>query len=535
MVAKCIWKMYQKPPTSLDHRDRRDRPTMQAVIDALEKAIEVVSALPKPRHGQDPILEPHYKIVSIMHKLVMRGDITPQEAADVLQRQPYAVEDGEHVEIAEPEDWEPYVIKTLTHLREKDRSNWQHRIIMRHARILFDENSEEQGYVQAMAAFGVLRESMLTKTMVMNVWKCDAERPGRHHVYTEQYVRFAVKLLVVLKDRTNFEALLRRLRKKGADFYHFNDLWQTCCIAYLRLIRQTYQISPVLEDDFKPISPDEFDIITSRISEWSSDPSSSHPALSALQEAVELKKLNAGLMKAGAIDDLVNDCYTALYFEIGKSLPGPAVSTLIAEREQARLREESRPSDKVAESKPTNSLSSLLNPQSHENSGGEGAAGDLTSANAEGPQRPRKVGIRRADILRKAEQAVVRAQEGPKPAGTKSRCSVSSSKTPAAEEGKQDDVADDSRSDDGALDEDVEMKDEEAEGDLSSAPGSVHDSADDESDLSDAPPEDVLDEDELRQLMFPNLTRRSMDTTIGNSESEGSQDEESSDEAQAEE
>ncbi|KAI8962995.1 hypothetical protein F5Y11DRAFT_347021 [Daldinia sp. FL1419] len=539
MVAKCIWKMYQKPPTSLDHRDRRDRPTMKAVIDALEKAIEVVSALPKPRHGQDPILEPHYKIVSIMHKLVMRGDITPQAAADVLQRQPYAVQDGEHVEIAELEDWEPYVIETLTHLREKDRSNWQHRIIMRHARILFDENSEEQSYVQAMAAFGVLRESMLTKTMVMNVWKCDAERPGRHHVYTEQYIRFAVKLLVVLKDRTNFEALLRRLRKKGADFYHFNDLWQTCCVAYLRLIRQTYQISPVLEDDFKPISPDEFDIITSRISEWSSDPSSSHPALSALQETIELKKLNAGLMKAGAIDDLVSDCYTALYFGIGRALPGPDVSTLIAEREQARLREESRQADKVTESKPTNSLSSLLNPQSHENSGAEGAAGDSAPANTEGPQRPRKVGIRRADILRKAEQAVVRAQEGPKPANAKSRGSVSSSKTPAAEEGKQDDAVDDSRSDNGALDEDVEMKDEEAEGegneegedegDLSSAPGSVHDSADDESDLSDAPPDDILDTDELRQLMFPNLTRRSMETTIESSESEELHTEDSSD------
>ncbi|KAK6958475.1 hypothetical protein Daesc_001276 [Daldinia eschscholtzii] len=536
MVAKCIWKMYQKPPTSLDHRDRRDRPTMQAVINALEKAVEVVSALPKPRHGQDPILEPHYKIVSIVHKLVMRGDMTPQAAADILQRQPYAIQEGEHVEISEPEDWEPYVIKTLTHLREKDRSNWQHRIIMRHARILFDENSEEQSYVQAMAALGVLRESMLTKTMVLNVWKCDAERPGRHHVYTEQYVRFAVKLLVVLKDRTNFEALLRRLRKKGADFYHFNDLWQTCCIAYLRLIRQTYQISPVLEDDFKSISPDEFDIITSRISEWSSNPSSSHPALSALQETIELKKLNAGLMKAGAIDDLISDCYTALYFEMGKNLPGPPVATLIAEREQARQREESRSADKVAaESKPTNSLSSLLNPQSHENSGAEGAAGDSAPANAEGPQRPRKVGIRRADILRKAEQAVVRAQEGPKPTSAKSRGSVSSSKTPAADEGKQDDVVDDSKSDDGVLDEDVEMKDDEGEdegegeGDLSSAPGSVHDSADDESDLSDAPPEDVLDEDELRQLMFPNLTRRSLDTTVENSDSE-SRGEDSSDE-----
>ncbi|KAI1415454.1 hypothetical protein F5Y13DRAFT_207192 [Hypoxylon sp. FL1857] len=534
MVAKCIWKMYQKPPTSLDHRDRRDRPTMQTVISALEKAVEVVSALPKPRHGQDPILEPHYKIVSIMHKLVMRGDITPQEAADILQRQPYAIQDGERVEINEPEDWEPYVIKTLSHLREKDRSNWQHRIIMRHARILFDENSEEQGYVQAMAAFGVLRESMLTKTMVMNVWKCDAERPGRHHVYTEQYVRFVVKLLIVLKDRANFEALLRRLRKKGADFYHFNDLWQTCCIAYLRLIRQTYQVSPVLEDDFKSISPEEFEIITSRISDWSSDTSSSHPALSALQETIELKKLNAGLMKAAAIDDLVTDCYTALYFEIGKSLPGPAVSTLIAEREQTRLREEARQSEKALEPKPANPLSSLLNPQSHENSGAEGGPGDSAPANTEGIQRPRKTGVKRADILRKAEQAVLRAQEGPKPAGAKSRGSVSSGKTPAAEEAKDGEANDDLRSDAGGPDEDVEMKDEEAEGDLSSAPGSVHDSADDESDLSDAPPEDVLDEDEAQQLMFPNLVRRSV-STVEDSDSDDSNGVESSGEEAEEE
>ncbi|KAI0834402.1 hypothetical protein F5Y06DRAFT_279136 [Hypoxylon sp. FL0890] len=535
MVAKCIWKMYQKPPTSLDHRDRRDRPTMQTVISALEKAVEVVSALPKPRHGQDPILEPHYKIVSIMHKLVMRGDIAPQEAADILQRQPYAIQDGERVEINEPEDWEPYVIKTLSHLREKDRSNWQHRIIMRHARILFDENSEEQGYVQAMAAFGVLRESMLTKTMVMNVWKCDAERPGRHHVYTEQYVRFVVKLLIVLKDRSNFEALLRRLRKKGADFYHFNDLWQTCCIAYLRLIRQTYQISPVLEDDFKSISSDEFEIITSRISDWSSDPSSSHPALSALQEAIELKKLNAGLMKAGAIDDLVTDCYTALYFEIGKSLPGPAVSTLIAEREQARLREEARQSDKALEPKPANPLSSLLNPQSHENSGAEGGPGESAPANTEGAQRPRKVGIRRADVLRKAEQAVLRAQEGPKSASAKSRGSVSSGKTPAADEGREAEMRDDSRSDDGGPEEDVEMKDEEVEGDMSSVPGSVHDSADDESDLSDVPPEDVLDEDEAQQLMFPNLVRRSTDTMVEESDSEQQSNGEESSSEEAEE
>ncbi|KAJ8104927.1 hypothetical protein ONZ43_g7628 [Nemania bipapillata] len=394
---------------------------------------------------------------------------------------------------------------------------------MRHARVLFDENSEESSVVPALAAFVVLKESMLTKTMVMNVWKCDAERPGRHHVYTEQYVRFVVKLLVVLKDRPSFEAMLRRLRKKGADYYHFSDLWQTCCLAYLRLIRQAYQISPVLEDEFKSTVPEEFEIITTRINEWCSDPTSSDPALSALQEVIELKKLNGGLMKAGAIDDLINDCYTSLYFKTGKSLPGPDVATLLEEKEQERMQTEARPLDKDnADSKLLNPFSGILNPQSHENSGTEGGPGDSTPANVDGAQRPRKAGIRRADVLRRAEQAVLRVQEGPKPPNGKSRSSVSSGKTPAAEENNDGDGDGESDGDSvrGEVEGDVEMKDDEPDQELSSVPGSVHDSADDESDLSDVPPEDLLDEDEAQHLMFPNLMRRSQDSEPESSESE---------------
>ncbi|KAI0803915.1 hypothetical protein GGR55DRAFT_660204 [Xylaria sp. FL0064] len=524
MYSKCLWKMYQKPLTALDPVDQRSKPTVQMVIKALEQSVKVVSALPKPRHGQDPILEPHYKIVSVVHKLVLLDDLQPQEAADILQRQPYAIDNGERVEITDLGDWEGHVIKTLTHLREKDRSNWQHRIFMRHARIIFDENSEESSVVHALAAFGVLKDSMLTKTMVMNVWKCDAERPGRHHVYTEQYVRFVVKLLVVLKDRANFEAMLRRLRKKGADYYHFSDLWQTCCLAYLRLIRQAYQISPVLEDEFKSTTSDEFEIITSRINEWCSEPASSHPALSALQEVIELKKLNGGLMKAGAIDDLINDCYTTLYFKIGKSLPGPDVAALIEEKEQERIQNEARQLDKDnVDSKSLNRFSGILNPQSHENSGTEGGPGDSTPANMEGIQRPRKTGIRRADVLRRAEQAVLRVQEGPRTTNGKSRSSVSSGKTPAVDENNEAegeaDVDTDGESVGVDAEGDVEMKDEGGDRELSSVPGSVHDSADDESDLSDVPPEDLLDEDEAQQLMFPNLMR-SQNTEPEESESE---------------
>ncbi|KAI1154038.1 hypothetical protein F4825DRAFT_413281 [Nemania diffusa] len=527
MYAKCIWKMYRKPLAALDQIDQENRPTVQMVVKALERSVEVVSALPKPRHGQDPILEPHYKIVSVIHKLVMLEDLQLQEAVDILQRQPYAIDSGEHVEIKDLKSWEVYVIRTLTQLREKDRSNWQHRIFMRHARILFNENSEDSSVDDALAAFSVLKESMLTKTMVMNVWKCDAERPGRHHVYTEQYVRFVVKLMVVLKDRTSFEAMLRRLRKKGADYYHFSDLWQACCLAYLRLIRQAYEITPIFEDEFKSTVPEEFEIIATRINEWCSDPASSDPALSALQEVIELKKLNGGLMKAGAIDDTINDCYTALYFKTGKLLPGPDVATLLEDKEQERIQTEARPLEKdTLDPKSLNPFSGLLNPQSHENSGTEGGPGDSTPANMDGVQRPRKAGIRRADVLRKAEQAVLRVQEGPKPMNGKSRSSVSSGKTPAAEENNDGDGDGDGDGESdgdsvrGEAEGDVEMKDDEPDRELSSVPGSVHDSADDESDLSDVPPEDLLDEDEAQHLMFPNLIRRSQDTEPESSESE---------------
>ncbi|KAK8062476.1 hypothetical protein PG997_014573 [Apiospora hydei] len=501
MRAKCIWKMYQKPYTTLDHYDRQSRPTVEQLIRALEESVEAVWALPKPRSGTDPILEPHYKIVSVVYKLVARGDLEPQEAADILQRQPFAIKKGAKVEINDTEEWEPFVIETLTHLKDKDKSNWQHRIIMRHARLLFDDKAENPEVLQALSAFQVLQKTMFTKTMVMNVWKCDAERPGRHHVYTEQYVRFMVNLLVTLKDRTNFEALLRRIRKKGGDFYHFNDLWQRCCVAYLRMIRSHYKIQPIIDDVYKNVSQEEFEIIAERITEWSTDANTSdHSAFEALKEAVELKKLNSALMKAGAVDDLIYDSYTAFYFEVGKNLPGPPLETLIKERAEAN---KAKKGELEKEKKPANPFTALLNPQSVENSGTD-AAGLRQQLKKPLPDH--------------AEQAVMRAIDGPaKPAREKSRTSVSSSKsrnnsrTPTGEAPGQGDG-------------DVEMKDDDAhEGHESSPSRSLHDSADDESDLSDVP-DDILDDEEAA-LLFPGLIRRNTQEA----EEEDEEDEEEGD------
>lgn len=568
MLSKCLWKMYSTNDWELAEKDIKAKPTIQALVATLEKTIEVVSLLPKPRHGQDPVLEPHYKIVSILYKLVKRQEMTPQAAADILQRQPYALHRGDKVTIEQVDEWESYLVEILRHLRDKDKSHWQHRIIMRHARMVYDPEMDDDSnhFIEAQAAFAILREHMVTKTMAINVWKCDAERPGRHHVFTEQYVQYIVRLLTVTNDRVNMEALLRKIRKKGADFYLFTDLWMDCVQAYTRLLRHTFKISPVEEDVFKNMSPEEFEIIAERVSEWAGKEERDFPALNAMKETIELKKLNGGLMKAGMIDDLISDCYAVLYLAIASELPGPEPSKVIEERNRAKGLE-AQPNSQIDKDQ----FHSLLHPNgldkkdeigrasseapSHGAAGGEKMERTASNTGEQGGVvRRRLVGVRRADILRKAEQAALRATEQPPPKsavseksnGRKSRRgSFVSSKNGAGagrgedSEGEDGDgdvqmkdgnenEADEKKQDGGEAGEDDRTANEEEEEDSEAAsPRPEHDDADDESDLSDVPED--YDQDIPPALMFPNL-HRSVDNSVaaesrdGGSSSGGSED-----------
>lgn len=545
MLAKCYWKMYQALPDKLDAKDRMSGISMEIVLDALKKSLNVAYNARKSR-SSDPILEPHYKLVSVLHKLVMRGDITSADAADILSKQPFGItvnHDDVFASFSEPEDWEEYIIRNLSKLRDKDRSNWHHRIIMRHARILFDEGSLGQASdgVEPRAAYAILRESMFTKTMVMNVWKCDFERPGRHHVYTEQYVRFMTRLLVLMADRGDLEMLLRRLRKKGADFYHFTDLWQSCCVAYLGLLRQSYHVTEGTDDVFKSLSTEEFEIISERITEWAASEGAQIPVFNCMKDTIELKKLNANLTKAAPIDDLLNDCYSKIYLEVAKTLPGLHPRKVIEERNHAKevAAKLEATAAANAEAKQTTSLSSILNPPNGQESL-PGTATPLDPERLEAAPRPRRAGVRRPDVLRKAEQAVVRSMEAPKT--TKSRVgSMSSGKngsnTPNQAEsdvGSDDEGPDAQVRREAGEDVDVDMKDaddhesgdeEDHEGDTKITDrdeteiGSLHDSADDESDLSDVP--EGYDEEVPPGLLFHNLEHEAESDRSSGEEADG--------------
>ena len=86
----------------------------------------------------------------------------------------------------------------------------------------------------AAAAKLELTQQIFTKTMTVQVWKPEHERPGRHFVYTGRYVCFFIQILYHMSDRVSLEALAKRIRKKAGDFVEHSRIWQELCMAYLK-------------------------------------------------------------------------------------------------------------------------------------------------------------------------------------------------------------------------------------------------------------------------------------------------------------
>ena len=309
MLGKCLWKIYGIS------RNAESLSSYSAMLDAFISAIECVPSKRDIRHpDRDPILEPHYKLVSIVHKLVQRRRITPSIGCQTLKATLYS---RKVPPVQEVEDWEGYILQVLKYVRAADKANWHHRMVARAAHILYDETTD---FIAARAAKHELTQQIFTKTMAIQVWKPEYERAGRHFVYTSRYVSFFVQLLIQLGDRPNLELLGKRVRKKPGDFADHAKVWTEVYMAHLKLLRFQGNILEGNEENvFKCLSSEVFTTNTAHLETWahslnpSSSPSIAESTLGILREAIELKKLNANLAKVGPVDDMIGDSFARLY------------------------------------------------------------------------------------------------------------------------------------------------------------------------------------------------------------------------------
>jgi hypothetical protein len=276
------------------------------------------------------------------------------------------------------------------------------------AHVIYDDSPDN--LPSAMSVKAELTQQMFTKTMVLQVWKPENERPGRHFVYTTLYLRFFVRILVQLSDRANLELLIRRLRRKTHEFFDHTRLWQDTCLAYLKLLRRAGKIPEGFEDTiFKSINHDEFTQRSAKLEIWCHDTNNKSTSMDVLREVIELKKLNNGLMKPTLIDDLLGDTYAKLYQETdleGVQLPAPDIPT------------QTLPQQIVPPAAPVNKPMSLTNVMNMDGAADGPMSGSMlafqTSSNSTPqptehvPTKARAKGVGRRELQRKAESCVTR-------------------------------------------------------------------------------------------------------------------------------
>jgi hypothetical protein len=538
MLGKCLWKMLNSQSAEKSER----KIEVDEVIDAFTAAVK---ASPERKdRSSDYVLEPHFKLVSVVHKLVHRRIISPVQGCRALQATPYA----RKVHLPEDEEgpeWEPYILEVLKKLGVADKSNWHHRIIARAAHVIYDSRQDTTGALGAKHEF---TQQIFTKTMTLQVWKPEHERAGRHFVYTSRYVKFFVELLSQINDRVNLDLLVRRIRRKPTEYLNHQDVWEEVVVKYVRLLRRIGKIPEGHEKVvFENLSHDEFTARAEKVEKWAQDPETTSTTLDILRDAIELKKLNNSLMKGSLMDDLVADTYACVYEtfvsqvlpEEQDPLPRPAEqgasvgSTTTAappgddNRERMRLGNVLTPqTDGPADIAPTRpvmppmapiGLGLQINPMfmGTSSSGFGPTGGNAAPAVVTKPMRVKQ--ITRREIQRKAEGVVVRPPPIKTPTLTKKPIVVEiptptrDRKEFASIDGGADLNTNEQGATAGTRVDELLRDDVDASSGLSSRRGSVHDSADDESELSDIEVDDEENEIKVEQTvkevkpMFPGL------------------------------
>ncbi|KAK4553613.1 Histone transcription regulator 3 [Recurvomyces mirabilis] len=518
-LGKCMWKMFSASP---EVRGPGKRLAAQEVLAVFVRAIEMIPDKRDSREKKEPVLEPHYKLVSIVHKMIQRGDSSLQAAEEALRHTPYARQDPFPRSLQE---WPGHMLAILKSLRNADKSNWHHRMIARAAHIVYQhppEGGESGGLNGANAAKHEFTLQMFTKTMVLQVWRPESERAGRHFVYTARYTRFFTRILEQLADRPSLEALARRVRRRPHEIFEHGIVWQEICNAYLRLLRKHGDLSEGLETStFSNIVHEDFLIRKEPLEKWmQAQDCGASKALDVLRDVQELKRINQGLMKPGGIDDLIGDAYAFLFASVGKQLwederkvkaeedaAKAALATQAAASAPPAMARNPMMSlnalmnlDGATETKPTPSQPAPFFPP---------ALPVLPSTEAPAAAQRKKIGVGRREIRTCAEACAQKAPAARATAAGTPRAHVviENNRSAFAAGG-------DGHSGNG--------------GDRSvaaSVDGSLHDDADDESELSDLELEEVEDDGGVEvgtpKPMFPDLKQNSPTTSIGGGAEDG--------------
>ena len=292
---------------------KTQRKLKELAVDVLNTMSYSCAMISKTKQS-DCILEPYYSMVVMCMKYVKAGELTPAEGFRYIQKVP--IIQVESSEVHSKREFYDVVVSALKQIDAADKKNWQHRAKYRLARTLYDEYKDVEEATKIMSGFISLKSA--NKQLVL-IWKPEAERPGKHFLYTYQYIRFYIELLKVGKDINSLITMIPKLRRSSSIMVNLYTAWEFLCSTICKMMRDSLGVgdSFVYTDHF--INNLSYLAFSSNVKsmleslEHKGVPAELVPHLCFLHGANDMRKSNNGYGPTSMIDDTLVTIFFKIY------------------------------------------------------------------------------------------------------------------------------------------------------------------------------------------------------------------------------
>lgn len=271
----------------------------------------------------DNFVEPHYSLVSLAYKYVKNDMLTATAATEYLKNDPVVKLDA-----GDEKDFRQLVIKALEKVISYDRKNWQHKAKYRLARIMKDELDSVKQATEIMSHFISIKAT--NKALVL-IWKPESERPGKHFVYTYEYIYFFVELLKEADDLENLLLMLPKLRRSNSVMINLSSAWELLCSSICRVIREAFGMPDSFGFTENLINTLSYLVFSANVKSMSDTmkqkglPEDLKPHFCFLYAVNDMKKANNGYGPTSFIDDTLVTLYFLIYLYYCKDMSTPTI------------------------------------------------------------------------------------------------------------------------------------------------------------------------------------------------------------------
>lgn len=280
----------------------------------IENLLKACSIALKQSYKDDPIIEPHYYLFSVISKFYRSSKITLIEAIDFFKEDElFAQLLGSETKI---DNFTSLTLKILFKIISYDRKNWQHRPVYRLAQTYYYMMHDREKAQEELLTLINLKPNIRS---LSTIWKPTAERPGKHFIYNSVYTKFLVQILYEIGDIYSLTILLKKMRRAGSIMVNLTKTFDNMTLRICILIKKSLNLLPgFLDDSISKIKyPDFIKYCTEYIEHVKKLPEDSFDDdfllhLFFVSETQTFRKLATGFGGTGLIDE----CYHSIYIKL---------------------------------------------------------------------------------------------------------------------------------------------------------------------------------------------------------------------------